>query len=309
INRWVSIVRYSDIVKGGSWEAEWKRQAKELALAGADAFELHFNTPGVAVAKDRQFNYYQLVSSCTQMIRQTVPSVPVMVKLAVESCDALTSMRHAVAAGASAVGPTARWKGFYFDLDWKTTQARPGAGYGGTQANPIVCYTVAEARTKGLEIPMFAGGGVYSFDQAIRLLMAGSDMVQLGALACSGGPGACRRLIQQVGVWMDEHGYADIPSLKGDALKLFSMPDDFAKARQNRLGSAYKSATVDQDLCIGCGRCVDVCWHEGIELVDRKAHKCEACIGCGYCFQVCPTQALHVDQGLILASAFSEEQQ
>jgi len=309
IKLWVSIGHYSDIVKGGNWEAEWKRQAKELALAGADAFELHFNTPGVAVAKDRQFNYYQLVSSCTQMIRATVPTVPVMVKLAVESCDALTSMRHAVAAGASAVGPTARWKAFYFDLDWKTTQARPGAGYGGTQANPIVCYTVAEARSKGITIPMFAGGGVYSFDQAIRLIMAGSDLVQLGTLACSAGPQACKRLIEQVGAWMDDHGYTDIPSLKGDALKLFSMPDAFAKDRQNRLGSAYMAAQVEQELCIGCGRCADVCWHEGIELVGRKAHKRDACIGCGYCFQVCPTKALHVEQATILASAFSGEKQ
>ncbi|MCF0261618.1 MAG: hypothetical protein HUK23_01735, partial [Sphaerochaetaceae bacterium] len=63
IKLWVSIGHYSDIVKGGDWEKEWKNQAKELALAGADAFELHFNTPGVAVAKDRQFNYYHLVET------------------------------------------------------------------------------------------------------------------------------------------------------------------------------------------------------------------------------------------------------
>ncbi len=307
IKLWVSIGHYSDIVKGGNWEAEWKRQARELALAGADAFELHFNTPGVAVAKDRQFNYYQLVSSCTQMIRAEVPTVPVMVKLAVEGCDALTSMRHAVAAGASAVGPTARWKGFYFDLDWKRTEARPGAGYGGTQANPITCYTVAEARSKGIDIPIFAGGGVYSYDQALRLIMAGSDMVQLGTIACSGGTDACKRLIMRFEKWMDENGYADIPALKGDALSLFSMDGAFAKERQNTLGAAYREAKVNQETCIGCGRCVDVCWHQGIEITGRKATKLDACIGCGYCFQVCPTGSLSVDKGGILASAFDRE--
>ncbi|NBK26600.1 MAG: 4Fe-4S dicluster domain-containing protein [Spirochaetia bacterium] len=69
------------------------------------------------------------------------------------------------------------------------------------------------------------------------------------------------------------------------------------------------AAQVEQELCIGCGRCADVCWHEGIELVGRKAHKRDACIGCGYCFQVCPTKALHVEQATILASAFSGEKQ
>lgn len=306
VKLWVSLGHYSDIVKGGDWESEWKHQARELANAGADAFELHFNTPGVAAAKDRQFNYYQLVASCTKMITETVKGIPVMVKLAIEGCDPLTSIRHAVANGASAVGPTARWKGFYFDLDWKQTQARPGAGYGGTQANPIVCYTVAEARSKGIDIPMYAGGGVFSFDQALRLVLSGSEMVQLGTLACAGGTMACTHLIQKFSNWMDEHGYADMDSLTGDALNLFSMKPDFAKKRQDKLGSAYKEAQVDQKACIGCGKCKDVCWHEGIDLANRKANKTDQCIGCGYCFQVCPTGALKVDQAAILSSSFAE---
>ncbi len=307
IKLWVSVGHYSDIVKGGDWKSEWKRQARELVNAGADALELHFNTPGVAVAGDRQFNYYQLVYTCTKMIRETVPNTPVMVKLAVEACDPITAIQNAVAAGASAVGPTARWKGFYFDLDWKTTEARPGAGYGGTQAEPIVAYAVAEARGKGFSVPMYAGGGVFSYDQALRYVMAGSDMVQLGALACAGGIGACTRLIKDFGKWMDENGYKDIEALKGDALKLFNMTPEFAKKRQNMLGSAYKEANVIEGKCIGCGRCNDVCFYKGIELENRKAHKTDACIGCGYCFQVCPTGALYVDKKGILKSAFEEK--
>lgn len=306
IKLWVSIGHYSDIVKGGAWEKEWKTQARELKNAGADAFELHFNTPGVAVAKDRQFNYYQLVYNCTKMIRETVPDIPVMVKLAIEACDPLTSMRAAVAAGASAVGPTARWKAFYFDLDWRTTEARPGAGYGGTQANPITCYAIAEARSKGIDIPMYAGGGVFSYDQALRIIMAGSEMVQLGTLACAGGTRSCADLIKQFGKWMDSNGYSDMKSLTGDALKLFNMSDDFAKKRQNKLGDAYKAAKPNADKCIGCGRCENVCWYKGVRVEERKAVKGEGCIGCGYCFQVCPTGALYVDKKGILKSAFEE---
>ena len=106
---------------------------------------------------------------------------------------------------------------------------------------------------------------------------------------------------------MDENGYKDIPSLKGDALKLFNMPADFAKERQNRLGSAYKNADADPDKCIGCARCTDVCFYGGIEVENRKAHKTDSCIGCGYCFQVCPTKALYVDKKGILKSAFEEK--
>ena len=306
IQLWVSIGHYSDIVKGGDWEKNWIHQAHELKLAGADAFELHFNTPGVAVAKDRIFDYYELVRHCTSMIKREAGDTRVMVKLAVEGCDVLTSMRIAQASGADAVGPTARWKAFCMDLDWRTTQPRPGAGYGGTQATPLVCYAVAEGRKNGITLPMYAGGGVFSYDQAARMIMAGSDCVQLGALACSGGTMACAKLMRDLEKWMDQAGYADMESLRGDALTLFNMTDEFAKARQNRLGDAYQSWQVDQARCVGCGRCEDVCWHEGIEITDRKAHKTGNCIGCGYCFQVCPTGALKVDAPAILASAFEK---
>ncbi|MBQ0071763.1 MAG: 4Fe-4S binding protein [Spirochaetales bacterium] len=303
---WCSVGHYHDIEKYTDWQKRWKEEAREVVNAGADAIELHFNTPGVATASDRMFNYYQLVYNCTKMIKAAVPGTPVMVKLAVEDCDCLTSIRNAVAAGADAVGPTARWKAFYFDLDWKTTQPRPGSGYGGTQANPIVCFEVADARTKGITIPMYAGGGVFSYDQAIRYIMAGSEMVQLGAIACSGGISACSRIIRETERWMDDHGYPDMKSLQGDALQLFQMSDSFAKARQNKLGQAYKHRDADPEKCIGCGRCQDVCWYKGIEVTDRKAHKTDACIGCGYCFQVCPTKALEVDAAGILKSAFEE---
>ena len=73
-----------------------------------------------------------------------------------------------------------------------------------------------------------------------------------------------------------------------------------------RIGTAYRERAVDTQKCVGCSRCVDVCWHEGIELKDGKAMKTDRCIGCGYCFQVCPTRALEVETGKILASVFDE---
>ncbi len=305
IKLWASVGHYSDIVKGGDWEKDWANQAKEMVRAGADAIELHFNTPGVAVAKDRTFAYHQLLRHSIELVKKAVPDTPIMAKLAIEACDVLTSIRIAEAAGATAAGPTARWKGFYFDLDWRTTQARPGAGYGGTQATPLVCYAIAEARTAGLKIPMYGGGGVFNFEQAARIIMSGSQAVQFGALACAGGTNACKKVISDLNRWMDENGYPDMDSLCGDALKLFNMDKEFTAMRQNRLADAYQEAQVS-DKCIGCGRCVDVCWQQGIEMCDHRAQKTDKCIGCGYCFQVCPVGALHVEKEKILASAFED---
>ena len=306
IKLWVSIGHNSDIAKGGDWDKYWVKQANELSLAGADAFELHFNTPGVAAVGNRNFDYYQLVYYSTKLIKEAAKNIPVMTKLAVEGCDPLIAIQRASDAGADAVGPTARWKAFTFDLDWRRSQANPGGGYGGTQANPIVCYVVAEARSKGIKTPMYAGGGVFSFDNALRIAMAGSELIQLGALACSGGIGACKKLFSDFNKWMDANGYANMKELTGDALKLFNIPRELAGERIKRIGDAYQKTPLDKNLCNGCGRCYDVCWHDSIVIDQKKANKKDSCIGCGYCYQVCPTGALKVDAGGILASVFKD---
>ncbi|MFI3227109.1 MAG: 4Fe-4S binding protein [Clostridia bacterium] len=306
IKLWVSVGHYGDFVKGGNWEADWTLQAHELTLAGADALELHFNTPGVAIAKDRIFDYYQLVRHSTELIKKAEPNIPLMVKLTTEGCDVLTSMRIAQAAGADAVGPTSRWKAFCMDLDWRTTHARPGSGYGGTQATPIVCQAIAEGRNSGIDLPIYAGGGVFSFEQAARLIMAGSDCVQLGTIACSGGVGVCKKLISDFEKWMETAGYESVEQLQGDALTLYNMPSSFAKERQNTLADEYKNTPIITEKCIGCGRCDDVCWNDAIAITDKIAVKTEKCIGCGYCYQVCPTGALYVPSGEILAKAFQK---
>ena len=308
VKLWVSIGQYSDTVKPGiDWEALWTRQAIEVERAGADALEVHFNTPGVAVARDRIYDFYRLIYNTTKMIKK-VAGIPVMVKLPVECCDPQRAMESALHGGADAVGPTARWKAFIFDLDWKRSQAPAGSGYGGTQMLPIICYTVAQARLHGIGLPMFAGGGVFSYDAAAKLIMAGSQAVQLGSLACCLGPKAAGRLIRRFEAWMDENGYPDIDSLLGQALNLFHLPDDLSAERVRRLGTAYRETAVDPDLCEGCGTCADVCWFDAISIETGKAAKGEACIGCGYCFQVCPTGALRVPAGDILASVFEESE-
>jgi dihydropyrimidine dehydrogenase (NAD+) subunit PreA len=307
VRLWVSVGHFQDtVIPAIAWEQDWTQQADEIERAGADALEVHFNTPGVAVARKRVYDFYRLIYNTTRMIKR-VAGIPVMVKLPVESVDPLRAIEAAVHGGADAVGPTARWKGFVFDLDWKRSQARPGGGYGGTQALPIICYTVAEARLEGIDVPFYAGGGLFSWQAAAKLIMAGSQCVQLGSLACCLGPRAVSRVIGDLARWMDRASYRDTDSLCGRAMELFTMPSELAEERTRRLGDAYRETAPDPKLCNGCGNCEEACWYDAVEVQNGKAVKSSHCIGCGYCFQVCPTGALKIDAGEILASIFEEE--
>lgn len=69
------------------------------------------------------------------------------------------------------------------------------------------------------------------------------------------------------------------------------------------------SLRYDQDRCIGCGRCVEVCPHAVFALTGGKAQllDSDACIECGACARNCPPTAITVDSGTGCASGLINE--
>ena len=55
------------------------------------------------------------------------------------------------------------------------------------------------------------------------------------------------------------------------------------------------SVKVDEDLCVGCEDCMEVCVFEGMEMIDGTARvNQEKCLGCGRCERVCPSKAITI---------------
>jgi heterodisulfide reductase subunit A len=70
------------------------------------------------------------------------------------------------------------------------------------------------------------------------------------------------------------------------------------------------TAVVDEDLCIGCGRCSEICPFTAISIVENSQGESKArvndalCAGCGTCASVCPNGAItprHFEKAQILA--------
>jgi UDP-glucose 4-epimerase len=53
---------------------------------------------------------------------------------------------------------------------------------------------------------------------------------------------------------------------------------------------------VDQETCVGCGDCLEVCVFRGMEMIDGKAKvNDDHCLGCGRCAEICPNDAIKIE--------------
>jgi NAD-dependent dihydropyrimidine dehydrogenase PreA subunit len=55
---------------------------------------------------------------------------------------------------------------------------------------------------------------------------------------------------------------------------------------------------VDEEKCIGCGECVEVCPSDVYEIQDEKSIVVneEECVGCESCLEVCEQEAITITE-------------
>jgi len=52
---------------------------------------------------------------------------------------------------------------------------------------------------------------------------------------------------------------------------------------------------IDKELCIGCGKCVEVCPPQALVLIgDVASLREELCEECGFCSPECPVSAIEI---------------
>ncbi|MDR3565240.1 MAG: DUF362 domain-containing protein [Negativicutes bacterium] len=79
----------------------------------------------------------------------------------------------------------------------------------------------------------------------------------------------------------------------GGAIKNLAMGGAPAVGKKEQHASKI---IVDQDKCVGCGRCAEICPEQAAVITEKKAHiALDKCIGCGECMTVCPVKAIGMD--------------
>ncbi|MCO2940054.1 dihydropyrimidine dehydrogenase subunit B [Pseudomonas aeruginosa] len=154
----------------------------------------------------------------------------------------------------------------------------------------MVAEIARDPQTRGL--PICGIGGIGSWRDAAEFVALGCGAVQVCTAAMLHGFRIVEDMQDGLARWMDSHGYQRLSDFSGGAV---GNTTDWKYLDIN-----YQViARIDQDACIGCGRCHIACEdtsHQAIASLPRAdgTHRYEVidaeCVGCNLCQITCPVE-------------------
>jgi dihydroorotate dehydrogenase (NAD+) catalytic subunit len=199
----------------GGTEEEFVEVAQGLLKSEPDAFELNVSCPhalgyGASVGSNPD-----AVESITAAVKDAV-DIPVWVKLTPNVTDIVTIGDAAQRGGADAVVAINTVKGMAIDIEsgYPILGNRFG-GLSGKAVKPVAVKCVYDLYT-ALDIPIIGVGGVYTWQDAVEMMMAGATAVQVGS-AVHEGLDVFSSIARGIEKFISEKGYEDITDVIGIA--------------------------------------------------------------------------------------------
>jgi len=150
----------------------------------------------------------------------------------------------------------------------------------------MVAEIARDPQTAGL--PISGIGGIGSWRDALEFIALGAGSVQVCTAAMVFGFKIVQEMANGLRAYLAEKGFSSVEELRGRALPSVT---DWSFLDLNRASKAV----IDQQKCIGCGRCHIACEdtaHQAITCMQNgRRHfevKEEECVGCNLCVNVCP---------------------
>ena len=205
----------------------WIEHAKELEQAGADALEL--NVYYVAADIDQtgsevEERYLTLLKDLHAHI-----AIPINMKISPSFSSVGNMVKRMEAAGASGV---ALFNRFYQpDINVDSMRLQPSL-HPSTSADALLAMRWIALLYGRTDLSLGATGGVYTPEDAIKLLLTGADVVHLCSALLTRGPAYIARILEGIGDWMDEQGFESVDEFRGRVSAL-SVPNPAELERAN----------------------------------------------------------------------------
>ncbi len=192
------------------------------ALEGADgvvALEINVSCPNL---EDRRRMFAHSPTATAEVVaavRAACPSLPGWAKLSPTVADIAEIAGAALHAGAEAVTLVNTALGMAIDVETRRPvlgSGGAGGGLSGPAIHPIAVRAVYDVRAAHPDVGIVGVGGVQHGRDAVELLLAGADAVQVGT-ASFRDPRAPLTVLRGLEAWCAGHGVRSVASLQGAA--------------------------------------------------------------------------------------------
>lgn len=188
----------------------WVEVGRELEQAGADALELNVYYIAADAAQTPETiegRFIYLLES----LREAV-SLPIAMKISPYFCALPAFVQKLEASGAGGVVLFNRF--FQPDIDLETLAPIDRHLLSGPAERLLAMRWIALLHGRcGLDLA--GNGGVYTWQDAVKMLLAGADVVNLTSALLQHGPGRLGEILAGVEAWMEAKGYDSLGQFKG----------------------------------------------------------------------------------------------
>ena len=215
----------------------WMRHATEIADAGADALELNAYYVAAEVWEEGQDVEQRYVTVLSELREQI--SIPINMKLSPFFSSIGNMVKKLEGAGAAGVSLFNR----FYQPDIQIDGMRLQHTLTPTRSTDALLAMRWAAILHGrVDCSIGATGGIYTAEDAIKLLLAGADVVHLCHALLQKGPRHLNTLISELDEWMEQQGFEQLGDLRGRLSQVSVQdPSDYERLNYIRVLQSYGS--------------------------------------------------------------------
>jgi dihydroorotate dehydrogenase (NAD+) catalytic subunit len=201
---WVNVAGFSP--------EEYVQVAKEISRSGeAAALELNISCPNV---KKGGIQFSSDSREAARLVEQVkgVVDIPLYVKLTPRSGDIAVMAMAVAEAGADGLSLINTFPAMAVDIETaKPRLANVTGGLSGPAIHPIAVLMVWEV-ARAVELPIIGMGGIWSWQDAVEMMMVGADAVAVGTLNFAD-PAAPLEILDGLTGFLERKGMASVARL------------------------------------------------------------------------------------------------
>ena len=193
----------------GSTEEDYCKICEILSDSDVDMIELNISCPNVKEGGAQFGTSPQSVEKITSAVRAKCTK-PLIIKLSPNVSDIAAVAKAAESAGADAVSLINTLTGMRIDINTRRPIIKNvTGGMSGPAVFPVAVRMVYQVK-KAVDIPVIGLGGISTWQDAVEMIMAGADAIQIGTVLFTD-PYAPLKISEGLHGYLDTH---NIPSVR-----------------------------------------------------------------------------------------------